>query len=145
MECRAPLVDYELVELASRIPAHFKVRGLKLKYLLKRAVAPWLPPVVIRRRKRGFGAPVGGWLRKELRPLMSELLSEEQVLKRGLFRWPALKKLITAHEQQQQDCTDHLFALIALEFWCRAYLDGADCWTWRSSNQTPRPYEVRQA
>jgi asparagine synthase (glutamine-hydrolysing) len=129
IECRAPLVDYELVELASRMPSHFKVRGLTLKYLLKKAVAPWVPREIIERKKRGFGAPVGGWLRKDLRPLMLELLSEEQVRRRGLFRWPAIQQLITAHEEQRNDYTDHLFALIALEFWCRAYLDGSGDWT----------------
>src|SRR5439155_5739391 len=61
IECRAPLVDYELVELASRMPSSLKVRGLTMKYLLKKAVAPWLPREVIKRKKRGFGAPVGGW------------------------------------------------------------------------------------
>jgi asparagine synthase (glutamine-hydrolysing) len=124
VECRAPLVDYQLVELASRIPSRLKVRGLSLKYLLKKAVEPWLPKEVITRKKRGFGAPVGGWLRKDLQPLLSELLSEEQVRRRGLFHWPAIQQLVKAHEEQRVDHSDHLFALIALEIWCRVYLDG---------------------
>ena len=126
VECRAPLVDYELVELASRMPSSLKVRGLTLKYLLKKAVAPWLPRVVIERKKRGFGAPVGGWLRRDLKPLINELLSETQVQRRGLFHWPAIQQLIAAHQEQRSDHTDHLFALIALETWCRIYLDGSD-------------------
>jgi asparagine synthase (glutamine-hydrolysing) len=124
VECRAPLVDYQLVELASRIPSRLKVRGLSLKYLLKKAVAPWLPKEVTTRKKRGFGAPVGGWLRKDLQPLVHDLLSEEQVRQRGLFRWPAIQQLLKAHEEQRSDHTDHIFALIALEIWCRVYLDG---------------------
>lgn len=123
VECRAPLVDYELVELASRMPSQFKVRGFSLKYLLKKAVAPWLPKDVITRKKRGFGAPVGGWLRQELRPLLCELLSEDQVRKRGLFQWSAINRLIQEHEDQRQDHTDRLFALLALEIWCKVYLD----------------------
>lgn len=123
LECRAPLVDYQLVELASRIPSKMKVRGFSLKYLLKKAVAPWLPKEVITRKKRGFGAPVGGWLRKDLQPLVRELLSEEHVRRRGLFQWPAIQRLVKAHEQQRSDYSDHIFALIALEIWCRVYLD----------------------
>lgn len=136
VECRAPLVDYELVEMASRMPSHLKVRGLTMKYLLKKVVAPWLPRDVIERKKRGFGAPVGGWLRRELRPLMLELLSEEQVRRRGLFQWPAIRQLISAHEQQRGDHTDHLFALIALEFWCRTYLDGSCLWDQKDTAQS---------
>jgi asparagine synthase (glutamine-hydrolysing) len=124
IECRAPLVDYELVELACTMPSSLKVRGLNMKYLLKKAVAPWLPRRVIERKKRGFGAPVGGWLRRDLKPLIDDLLSEKQVTQRGLFKWPAIEKLISAHKEERCDHTDHLFGLIALETWCRIYLDG---------------------
>jgi asparagine synthase (glutamine-hydrolysing) len=123
IECRAPLVDYELVELASSMPSSLKVRGLKLKYILKQALAPWLPVEILKRKKRGFGAPVGAWLRKELQPLISELLSEEQVRKRGFFAWPAIHQLLKSHQEQRQDHSDQLFSLIVLEIWCRTFLD----------------------
>jgi asparagine synthase (glutamine-hydrolysing) len=126
VECRAPLVDYELLELASRMPSSLKVRGLTMKYLLKKAVAPWLPREVIERKKRGFGAPVGAWLRNDLKPLTKDLLSEEQVRRRGLFHWPAVQAILQSHDEQRSDNTDHVFALIALEVWCRIYLDGMD-------------------
>jgi asparagine synthase (glutamine-hydrolysing) len=130
IECRAPFVDYELIELASRIPSSSKVRGFTLKYLLKKAVAPWLPREIIHRKKRGFGAPVGSWLRHDLQPLIHDLLSEEQVRRRGLMHWPAVENILQAHQEQRSDYTDHIFALIALETWCRIYLDGLD---WRSA------------
>ncbi len=130
IECRAPLVDFELLELASRMPSSLKVRGLTMKYLLKKAVAPWLPPAVVERKKRGFGAPVGAWIRNDLKPLIREYLSEEQVRRRGLFHWPAIERMISDHQQQRSDQTDHLFALLTLEMWCRIYLDGQD---WRTS------------
>jgi len=123
IECRAPLVDHELVEFASRMPSSLKVRGLKLKYLLKKAVAPWLPREILERKKRGFGAPVGAWLRKDLQPLISDLLSEEQVRRRGLFQWPAVARLLAAHREKRRDFTDQLFALVMLEMWCRIFLD----------------------
>lgn len=123
IECRAPLVDYELVELASCMPSSLKVRGLRLKYILKKALAPWLPGEILERNKRGFGAPVGAWLRKELQPLISELLSEDQVRRRGLFQWPAIERLLKTHQEQRQDLTDQIFGLIVLETWCRIYLD----------------------
>jgi asparagine synthase (glutamine-hydrolysing) len=124
VECRAPLVDYELLELASHIPSELKVRGLTMKYLLKKAVAPWVPREVIERKKRGFGAPVGSWLRDDLLPLTRDLLSEERVRERGLFHWPVVEGILRAHQEQRADHTDQVFALIALETWCRVYLDG---------------------
>jgi asparagine synthase (glutamine-hydrolysing) len=124
IECRAPLVDYELVELLSRMPSSLKVRGFTMKYLMKKAVAPWLPHEILHRKKRGFGAPMGAWLRKDLRPMVSELLSEKQVRLRGLFHWPAIERLISDHAAERSDHTDHLLALVMLELWCQIILDG---------------------
>jgi asparagine synthase (glutamine-hydrolysing) len=126
-------VDYQLIELASRIPSSMKIRGFTLKYLLKKAVAPWLPREVIYRKKRGFGAPVGSWLRRDLKPLVHDLLSEEHVRRRGLMHWPAVANILKTHQEQRGDQTDHIFALIALEIWCRIYLDGQD---WKGAPTT---------
>ena len=124
IECRAPLVDYELVELMSRMPSSNKVRGFTLKYLMKKAVAPWLPREILERKKRGFGAPIGAWLRKDLQPMVSELLSEDQIRHRGLFHWPVIQRLISDHAAERADHTDHLLALVMLELWCEIVLDG---------------------
>ncbi len=124
IECRAPLVDYELVEMMARMPSPFKVRGFTLKYLMKKAVAPWLPREILGRKKRGFGAPIGAWLRKDLQPMVSELLSEDQIRRRGLLYWPAVQRLISDHSAERSDHTDHLLALVMLELWCQIVLDG---------------------
>jgi asparagine synthase (glutamine-hydrolysing) len=137
IECRAPLVDYELVELASRMPSSLKVRGFTMKYLMRKAVAPWLPREILERKKRGFGAPIGAWLRKDLQPMVSELLSEEQVRRRGLFHWPAIHRLISDHATERSDHTDHLLALVMLELWCQIILDGND---WESVSTTQIAY-----
>jgi asparagine synthase (glutamine-hydrolysing) len=123
IECRAPFIDHELVELASRMPADLKVRGFTLKYLLKKAVQPWLPREILTRKKRGFGAPMGAWLRRDLGPLVEDTLSERQVAQRGLFAWPAVRELLEQHRARRADHTDHLLALVNLELWCRIFLD----------------------
>ena len=140
IECRAPFVDQELVELTAQIPGELKVRGLETKYLLKKVVRPWLPEEILRRNKRGFGAPVGAWLRGELQPLVQEMLSETQVKKRGLFDWPVVQEIISSHQAQRQDHTDHLLALISLETWCHIFLDGSD---WKSAFVVPAEQVVR--
>ncbi len=126
IECRAPFMDHELLELTSRIPSSLKVRGFSLKYILKKALKPWLPREVLRRKKRGFGAPVGSWLRRDLNALMEDVLSEEQIRKRGLFDWQTIRETIDEHKAYRRDHTDHLLALINFELWCRIFLDGGD-------------------
>jgi len=126
LECRAPFVDQELVDLSTRIPGSLKIRGFRMKYLLKEVVRPWLPPEILNRRKRGFGAPMGAWIRSALAPLIEALLSEEQVRRRGLFNAAFIRGLITRHRAQRADYTDHLLTLINFELWCRIFLDRED-------------------
>jgi asparagine synthase (glutamine-hydrolysing) len=124
LECRVPFLDEAIVDLALRMPADLKIRGRELKYILKRALSGFLPDDLLNRRKRGFGAPMGAWLKAELAPLMRQLLSRESVEKRGLLRWEPIESTIALHEANREDHTDHLLALMTLELWARLYLDG---------------------
>ncbi len=124
LECRVPLLDQRLVELAARMPGHLKLRGGELKHVMKRALGDVLPDSILHREKRGFGAPMGAWLRAELAPMLRDVLSRESVMRRGLLDPDTVERTIREHEQQRADRTDHLLALINLEIWCRLYLDG---------------------
>jgi asparagine synthase (glutamine-hydrolysing) len=64
LESRAVFLDNDLVEFCRRLPYRFKYRNGTRKYLLKKALAPLLPPDVLARRKKGFGIPTAEWLRK---------------------------------------------------------------------------------
>jgi asparagine synthase (glutamine-hydrolysing) len=123
LECRVPLLDHELVELAARIPQDIKIRGGHLKHVMKRALAGLLPEDLLERKKRGFGTPMGAWLKGDLAPLVRDLLSEESVAARGLFRHAEVAKLIADHDANRVDGTDRLLALLNLEVWARIYLD----------------------
>ena len=123
LECRVPLLDQELVELAARMPQAVKIRGGRLKHVMKEAVADLLPSDLIERKKRGFGTPMGAWLKNDLAPLMHELLSQSAIEERGLFRYPAVHELIAQHEASRIDGTDRILALMNLEIWARIYLD----------------------
>lgn len=124
LECRVPLLDHRVVELAARMPSRFKIRGRELKYILKRALGGLLPDEILYRKKRGFGAPMGAWLKHELSPVLRTILSPEAIGRRGIFDWDAVSETINRHETNQADQTDHLMALLSFELWCRMYLDG---------------------
>lgn len=124
IECRVPLLDQRLVELAARMPARLKVRGHRLKYILKEALSGLLPNDILHRPKRGFGAPLGAWFKGELEGLLGQVLSRDAVERRGLFRWSAIEETLALHRANREDHTDHLLALLNLELWSRIYLDG---------------------
>jgi asparagine synthase (glutamine-hydrolysing) len=124
LECRVPFLDNAMVDLALSMPGSLKVRGCRLKHLMKQALRGILPAEILRRPKRGFGAPVGAWFRDELAGLLHRVLNRETVDKRGLLRWEPVENVLTLHQTRRQDCTDHLLALLAFELWARVYLDG---------------------
>jgi len=124
LECRVPLLDQELVELAASMPEEVKIRGGRLKHVLKKAVSGLLPRDILERKKRGFGTPMGAWLKQDLAPLVRGLLSETVIRRRGLFHFPTVRELIGLHEANRVDGTDRLLALLNLEIWSRLYLDG---------------------
>ncbi|HEX8069175.1 MAG TPA: asparagine synthase-related protein [Pyrinomonadaceae bacterium] len=123
LEVRVPFLNHELVELAARMPPELKLRGLKRKYILKRAAESLLPREVVWRKKAGFGAPVRSWLRGALRPLVDELLSAETVRRRGLFRPAEVQRIIDANLSGREDYNLQVFQLLTLELWQRTFMD----------------------
>ncbi|MEQ9495287.1 MAG: asparagine synthase (glutamine-hydrolyzing) [Deltaproteobacteria bacterium] len=123
LECRVPFLDTELVELSASMPSRFKIRGRELKYILKKALGDLLPHEILYRKKRGFGAPMGAWIKHELAGLTGHLLSREAVERRGLFDPAIVEETLALHAANKADHTDHILALLFLEVWCRLYLD----------------------
>lgn len=124
LECRVPILDHELVETAARIPAGLRIKNGELKHLMKAAVRGLLPDSIIDRKKRGFGAPMGAWLKQELAGLLGHLVNERSVAQRGWLDWPVVERLIDDHRSSRVDYTDLLIALVNLEVFARIFLDG---------------------
>jgi asparagine synthase (glutamine-hydrolysing) len=101
-----------------------KVHGTKLKYALKQALRGILPDEIIDRKKRGFGAPIGGWFKNELSSFLDTVLSEERVNERGVFDWTEIERIKASHRENREDYTDHLLSLLNFELWSQLYLDG---------------------
>lgn len=123
VEVRVPLLDDELVDLASRIPSDLKLRGLRRKYIFKRSQERALPREIVWRRKAGFGAPVRAWLAKDLQPLVEDLLSEKTIRDRGLVDPAVVRTMWKANAAGRADYSLRLYALLSLELWCRTFLD----------------------
>jgi len=123
LEARAPFLDRDLIELAFRMPGRMKLRGGVGKHILKAAMKGIVPAFVLKRSKEGFSIPMKNWLRKELKPLLLELLSEERVKHRGLFRWPAVERRVREHLEGRANHAHQLFPLMVFERWAEEFLD----------------------
>ena len=123
LETRAPFLDVDVMELAFSMPGHLKIRGGERKYVLKRAMADALPPSILHRPKEGFSIPMKNWLRRDLEPLMRDLLSPERISRRGWFEPAAVAARIEAHAAGRENHAHVLFSLMVLERWAQAFVD----------------------
>lgn len=123
VEVRVPFLDLDLVDFAARIPVGMKQRGSEGKWVLKKAMEPYLPHEVIYRPKTGFGAPLRHWLRHELRELVDDMLSADTLRRRGLFDPKAVANLVADDRAGRVDAAYTILGLVCIEIWCKKFLD----------------------
>jgi asparagine synthase (glutamine-hydrolysing) len=124
LEGRVPLLNNDFVEYATNLPLNMKLRGLRSKFLLKRAVRGILPDSILNRPKKGFGIPVAHWFRGPLKEQMLSVLSPERVAREGFFDPGAVRRLIDDHLDGRRDNRKQLWTLFAFELWHEGYLKG---------------------
>jgi asparagine synthase (glutamine-hydrolysing) len=122
LEGRVPLLNNDFVEYATRLPIDLKLRGLRSKFLLKRALRGLLPDSILKRPKKGFGIPVAQWFRGPLKEQMLSVLSPERLARKGFFDPSAVALLIHDHLEGRRDNRKQLWTLFAFELWHDGYL-----------------------
>lgn len=135
LEVRVPFLDREIVEYAARLPAPFKVRWGRGKWLHRRVCERFLPREILARPKRGFAVDaVDAWLRSTAAGLGDRLLDADARIYE--FLEPrAVRALYEAHRGGRRDAHKMLFSLIVLETWLRA----------NAAAPSPRPALLRSA
>jgi asparagine synthase (glutamine-hydrolysing) len=123
IESRPPLVDYKFVEYAASIPAHMKLKGRNLKYILKKVAGRYLPDELINRKKQGFGFPLAIWMRTDLKDFLVSLFSQSRFVEIGVFDRDYIFSILDEHLSGKADHNFRLWILINLEFWYRLYFD----------------------
>jgi asparagine synthase (glutamine-hydrolysing) len=119
LEVRVPLLDHELVEWISSLPPALKLHAGEGKYLLKRALEPYLPNDVLYRPKMGFAVPLAGWFRGPLREQARAALLGPVLADSGLFRRKALETLLEQHQSGRRDFSAALWSLLMFEAFLR--------------------------
>lgn len=113
LEARTPFLDIEVADFGIRLPDQYK----RNKYLLKQLMKGRLPDAIVRRKKKGFGIPLGFWLKGPLYAWGREVLREDKVREDGILQWPAIEKLWHEHRLGRADRRKKLWTLIAWQLW----------------------------
>ena len=124
VEVAFPLLADELVEFASRVPAKWKIKGLKLRWFMKEALRDLLAPSVLTKTKQGFGLPFGLWLKDDpgLEQLAGDSLSDLKA--RGVVRASFIDDVRERHRSEHAKYYGVMvWRLMMLEQWFKAHQD----------------------
>lgn len=110
LEVRAPYLDIELVDFVRKIPSRYKIRNGQTKYILKKALEPILPHEILYRPKKGFGIPVGQWMKNGAFEIDSPKLF-------GHFNPSFTKIRLGEHKQNKADNRAFLWNMWLLGEW----------------------------
>jgi asparagine synthase (glutamine-hydrolysing) len=112
LEVRVPLLDHHLVEWVSGLPANLRLRGGEGKFLLKRAMRPYLPDDLLYRPKMGFSVPLARWFRGPLRDAVRREVLGEATSDAGMLDREFVRRLIDEHQSGARDHSATLWTLL---------------------------------
>ena len=142
LELRVPFLDHRLMEFAARMPSKYRLKGGQTKYLIKKAMQPYLPPHIIYRRKQGFPTPLALLFKGPLRKYVQEILVSQRSVDRGLFEPVGIKRLVDEHSRGVADHHKALWQLLVLELWHRTFVDGESLQDMRKPSRPKKWFAV---
>lgn len=121
LEARVPYLDREVVEYVERLNAHLKVRNGTRKWLHRMVCKDFLPPAILRRKKRGFATNVvDKWFHDSVSGKMEGFLLDGSSLMYQFLRPQAVQGLLKEHISNRNDNYKILFSLVVFEEWLRS-------------------------
>jgi asparagine synthase (glutamine-hydrolysing) len=131
VETRPPFLDEDLWAYAAKLHPHWKLHGLREKYLLRLVAERWLPKECAWRRKAMFRAPLDSFhLTAAQAPRwIEQVLSRESLRKTGFFDVDAvlhhrerLPKMWTGYKRTSVEMG--LVAVTATQLWHHLFISG---------------------
>ena len=123
LEARVPLLDHIVVEYMFKLPGRYKIREFEKKVLLRQATMDLIPEAIRRKPKHGFAVPLDEWFRGSLLGFAKEILLDDRLVRRGLFKRDAIERLIDTHVSGHSDLGTPIWQLLSFELWCRRFMD----------------------
>jgi len=118
LEVRVPFLDHKLVEFLSTIPPKLKFNYfMRGKSPLRRVMNNRLPKKNLRKKKKGFNAPIGLWFAGPLKDFVHEILSAKKIKETGFFCPKAVSGILKAHEEGRADNGYKIYSLIIFMLW----------------------------
>lgn len=123
LEVREPLMDHPLVEWLATLPTSLKMRRGEGKFLLKKAMEPYLPNDLMYRPKMGFSVPLARWFRGPLRQRVRDSLLKGPIAESGWFNQRIIAQLVNEHESGVRDHSTPIWTLLMYDAFLRCVMD----------------------
>lgn len=117
LECRAPFLNRELFEFTMTLPEDYLIKKWSKKHILKEAFKDNFPEGFLDKSKRGFGVPVGDWLREGLRKELESYINIEFLNQQSIFNNDAIIDLVKKHLSGKQDNTFKVWTYFCFQKW----------------------------
>ena len=117
LECRAPFLNDSLVKFSFSLPSEFLIHNGNLKYILKETFEDMLPKNLFNLSKKGFGVPVGDWLRDYLKDDLQKYSTYDFIQNQNLFNFDFVNKLVNEHLNGKVDNTFKLWTYYCFQKW----------------------------
>ncbi len=115
LEAREPLLDHELVGWAAGLPADMRLRDGQGKWLLKKAMEPYVPHNLLYRPKMGFVTPISDWFRGPLASRIRRVATSSAAIDTGWFAPDYFTRAVDEHQSGRADHGRLLWQLLMLD------------------------------
>lgn len=117
LECRAPFLNKDLWDFTNKLPENYLMKGWDKKYILKKAFEKYFPKDFLNKSKKGFGVPVGDWLRDGLKAELLRYIDDQFLIKQDVFHKEAIKSLVLNHVTGRIDNTFKVWTYFCFQKW----------------------------
>jgi asparagine synthase (glutamine-hydrolysing) len=99
------------------LPDSYLINGWDKKHILKEAFKDYFPKGFLNKSKKGFGVPVGDWLRSELRPELLSYIDKAFIKKQNIFQFEVILNMIQNHLDLKKDNTFRVWTYYCFQKW----------------------------
>lgn len=117
LECRAPFLNKKIWDFTNTLPEEFLIHKGSKKYILKEAFKEVFPDNFLEKSKKGFGVPVGDWLRTILRKELQSYTEKSFIEKQAIFNYDYISEITEKHINGIEDNTFKVWTYFCFQKW----------------------------
>lgn len=121
MEVRSPFLDYRIVEFARNLPVNFRYQKDQKKRILRDILKEYIPEEIFSQPKKGFSAPIGNWIKGELRQEFIDNLSEDFLSIVPNLNVRKFREMFALHLKGKYDYSSYIWRVYILSKWYQEF------------------------